>query len=68
MQPRNAARLLTAILTLVAAAFGSFVSLAMSGWGGVFFLVPLCTVLFGAFGALSGGAIETEILNRYPSD
>jgi len=68
MRPWNAARLLTAVLTLAAAAFGSLIGLAISGWGGVFFFVPFCTALFGAIGALAGAAVETEIRRRYPEE
>jgi len=68
MKPRNFGRLLTAFITLAAAAFGSVSGLAASMWGGVFYIVPICTVVFGALGALIGGAIEAAILNRYPKE
>lgn len=71
MQPRSlhkAARLVTTVLTVAAAAIGSVAGVAASGWGGVFIIVPVSTAIFAIVGALIGGAIEFAVRMKHPTD
>jgi hypothetical protein len=71
MPPRSlhkAARLLTTVLTVAAAAFGSIAGFASSGWGGAFVIIPVSAAIFAILGALIGGAIEFALRMKYPTD